>query len=160
MAGALGLNQSDLLALNDRWENTFFPYIQSLNPTQQVDNSYKFGEMVGKIHQLLCEGKKTCLFVGRTSSEPLPPNNQEEEWISADMYRVSSGEESLSGRIHLWIDCNQQEAIESLTGLFDRIVVDWSTIKFLNNDFADLAYAEPFYTKAVHTTTSKNHNNN
>lgn len=135
MAASLGLNPSRTLELNDRWKNEFFP--QCDNPSLEPNNSYKFGEMVGKIDQILCEGKKTCLFVGRPSSQVLPPNNQEEEWISADHQMVSStGGESIPGRIHLWINCNQQDAIESLRGLFDKIVVDWSTIGALSDDFA------------------------
>ena len=136
MAVSLGLDQSRTLELNDRWKNEFFPQGQCDNPSSEPDSSYEFGEMVGKINQILSEGKKACLFIGRTSSEALPPNDQKEEWISADIDRVNSGTESISGRIHLWIDCNQQDAIESLRGLFDRIVIDWSTIKFLNDDFA------------------------
>ena len=137
MAVSLGLDQSRTLELNERWKNEFFPQGQCDNPSEQsMDTPYEFGEMVGKINQILSEGKKACLFIGRTSSEALPPNDQKEEWVSADMYRVNSGKEGIPGRIHLWIDCNQQDAIESLRGLFDKIVIDQSTTKFLNDDFA------------------------
>ncbi len=137
MAASLGLDQSGIAELNARWENEFFPSVKRVNPSAiSMDNSYEFGEMVGKINHILSDGKKACLFIGRTAGEALPPSDQKEEWISADIFRVNSGEEGLTGRIHLWIDCNQQDAIEPLRGLFDRIVIDGATIKFLRDDFA------------------------
>lgn len=73
MAASLGLDQSGIAELNARWKNEFFPSVKRVNPSAiSMDNSYEFGEMVGKINHILSDGKKACLFIGRTAGEALP----------------------------------------------------------------------------------------
>jgi hypothetical protein len=92
--------------------------------------------MVGKIDQLVQGGKRASLFIGRTMLESLPEASEDEVWVSCDLFKGHKSKTPGADRIHLWMNCNQQEAIEVLKGLFDRVVIDTSTIKFLTNDFA------------------------
>lgn len=134
------ISQSDVDSLNARWNSCFSARCIASSDPETIatdENSYQFGEAVKKIDDLRKEGKKICLFIGRNASEKLPSDCNEsdpnEVWISADIQMRNL----LSpNRIHLWIDCNQQEAIETLQGLFNKIVIDQSTTKALYNDFA------------------------
>lgn len=136
------INSNCVFELNKHWKTDFSPNValhekdDGIPPSFQRDN-YEFGKMVAKINDFIAEGKRVCLFVGKPAAQPLPENNENEVWVSADKLIVFDiYREVKPDRMHLWIDCNQQAAIETLTGLFDRIVVDTSTIKFLNDDFA------------------------
>lgn len=128
------VNNSNTVELNQRWYTDFFPQVMQ-KEHNSAENPYRFGEMIEKINAIACTGKKVCLFIGRVSEEPLPHATENEVWVSSDIRRFNSPKTE-SNQIHLWIDCNQQEAIETLKGLFDRVVIDTSTTKCLDYDFA------------------------
>lgn len=90
---------------------------------------YDLDEVVLKIKTLQIENKKLCLFVGRTNDEQLPQEDNV-EWISLDSY---FNPDSLIDRLHLRIDFNNAEQREKIYGLFDKVVVDQSVLKFLSD---------------------------
>ncbi len=96
-------------------------------------------QSIAKIDAYLAQGKKLCLFVGRTPKEPLPSDRGEaqanEIWVSLD--QSDEGPAISADRVHLHFDFNQQTLVRKLKKRFDLIVVDFSVMKFLGNDFAN-----------------------
>ncbi len=96
-------------------------------------------QSIAKIDAFITQGKKLCLFVGRTPREPLPSDRGEakpdEVWVSLD--ESNAGPAVSADRIHLQFNFNHQNLIRKLNKKFDLIVVDFSVIKFLSDDFAN-----------------------
>jgi hypothetical protein len=96
-------------------------------------------QSIAKIDTFIAQGKKLCLFVGRTPKEPLPSDRGEakpdEVWVSLD--ESDAGPAISADRIHLHFNFNHQELIRKLKKKFDLIVVDFSVMKFLHDDFAN-----------------------
>jgi len=77
--------------------------------------------------------KKVGIVLGRRRDQYLP----EEKgwlWISLDTYKPFPRR---SGRLHLDMDFNDDDNLQQLAGLFDKIVVDFSTSKFAKNPVWD-----------------------
>jgi len=72
-------------------------------------------------------GKKIGLVIGRCKNQPVP---QEEGWLWV-AGNIEGDPEILEGRIDLKMDFNQDETYSKLQGLFDKVVIDVSTIKFI-----------------------------
>lgn len=138
--------------LNQKWQTIVSPKVfvewgKNNSDDCAKKEKYKLGEMIAKIHTFHSEGKSICVFPGRTPYEKLPSDNNEakenEVWIALDISIISSeGRNELietpgiDQRIFLWIDYNQQEGLELIKGLFDKVVIDQSTTKAFSNDFA------------------------
>ena len=92
----------------------------------------EFNTVVEKIKNLIKDGKKIYLFVGRTLEERMP-KEKEVVWVSLDQYKFPSYEENsfvkVEDRLHLHMDMNDLEKMKKLKGLFDRIVFDPSVIR-------------------------------
>ncbi len=136
---------------NKSWRENIAPHIlECIRPTpslrapsKKAMDNYNFGAVVLKIKNYQAQGKRVCLFIGRTPTEPLPSDlgeaEKDEVWVSADLLPVptESGRriETPSDRLHLWLDFNQQEGLNLVKGLFQKVVVDISTTKVFNSDF-------------------------
>ncbi len=137
-------------SINKSWRENVVPNLMkfssdcSLSDLSAMANNYNFGAVVLKIKGYQAQGKKICLFIGRTPIEPLPSDlgeaEENEVWVSADIALLPSEGgrrvETSSDRLHLWLDFNQQEGLNLVKGLFQKVVVDISTVKALNSDFA------------------------
>ncbi len=99
---------------------------------------YDNSGVLHQIHRLKEEGLKINLFVGRApyaEDVPLPQSCEGEVWVSLDL--LSGDQEFLKinpQRLHLVIDCNESEQMKSISNLFDRVVVDVSTVKNFESD--------------------------
>jgi hypothetical protein len=84
----------------------------------------------------LAKEKKLCLFVGRAANEPIPESTEAEEWVSLDILKISPAEKNPKSlnRLHLVMDCNDPESLGKIQGLFDRVVVDGSTLKLIQGN--------------------------
>ncbi len=123
------------------------PFGNQSEETKSARQNYNFGEMIGKIKTLQSEGKTICLFVGRTPLEKLPSDQGEakenEVWVSADISlkpycswnNPCIESTDLTQRLYLWLDLNERRLFVSIKGLFDKIVFDQSTSKFLGKNF-------------------------
>ncbi len=138
-------------SLNKQWRETVAPQLMKCTSHSSrfrdlsaaaIDN-YNFGAVVSKIKNYQAQGKRVCLFIGRTPNEPLPSNSGEakenEVWVSADLLLLSPEQgrriETPSDRLHLWLDFNQQEGLNLVKGLFQKVVIDISTTKAFDSDF-------------------------
>ena len=91
--------------------------------------------------QLPKQGKKLCVFIGRGADEPLPKVDNE-VWVSLDINLFGffgkhgkPEDANLSGRVHLKIDMNNdRELLSQIEGLFNKVVLDRSVLKFLSNN--------------------------
>lgn len=92
---------------------------------------------IQQIQNLKNDGKEINLFIGRLPHEKLPENENNTVWVSLDNGNHFDflPEEILQtipkDRIHLIIDCNNSSQIETIKGLFLKVVVDQSTWKFM-----------------------------
>lgn len=95
--------------------------------------NYSLSEMIERVNTASQNNQKICLFIGRKAHEPLPA----EEgclWISGDV-GLSEKICDLSHRIHLQLDFTDEKQLKILSYLFDKIVIDQSTCKYMNGDF-------------------------
>lgn len=112
--------------------------------TNYRKEDYRLSEVIAKIKNLQTEGKLICLFIGRTPCERLPPDFNEakenEFWFTGDIALIHSEyhevlKENPTIDNHLWFDFNHQQGLNLINGLFDKIVIDQSTVKAFPNDF-------------------------
>ncbi|MFT4553322.1 MAG: hypothetical protein ACI9S8_001960 [Chlamydiales bacterium] len=90
---------------------------------------YNLENSIAKITDLAFSEKKLCLFIGRQPHEELP-HEEDEVWVSLDQEGVDL---LPPGRLHLQINANNQEQIERIQNLFDKVVLDWSCLKFFRD---------------------------
>lgn len=112
-------------------------------PSKEKDNThttpYNFDEEILKVRELAktlpLDNKKLCLMVGITQNESLPSDKGEakenEVWVSLDIQPVINKLDPK--RIHLQMDMNDQEALEKISGCFDKVVLDISVLKYFKD---------------------------
>lgn len=88
--------------------------------------------VIEKINQTREEGKKVILVIGRHDAEPLPQDEKNTVYVSLDE-QPRSIVPPAEGRLHLQMDFNSKHDFSPLHGLFDTVIVDFSTLKFLDN---------------------------
>ncbi|MCB1067691.1 MAG: hypothetical protein KDK56_05855 [Simkania sp.] len=88
--------------------------------------------VIEKINQAREEGKKVILVIGRHDAEPLPQDEENAVYISLDE-QPRAIIPPAEGRLHLQMDFNSKHDFSPLHGLFDTVIVDFSTLKFLDN---------------------------
>jgi hypothetical protein len=126
----------------------FFSQTHPKQPSEQTNfreiyENYHFGNVVTKLKQLQADGMLIYGFFGKTPFEALPKAEKNEVWVSIDHSVIpyyTADKETTStildpNRLFLLLDCNQQEGLELVQGLFDKVVIDKSTPKFFENDF-------------------------
>jgi hypothetical protein len=106
--------------------------------------SYDFAWVINKIREFIRLGKKICLFIGRARTEKLPSDyedeaNENEIWVGADIGHFPQTKKPeidiRKKRLFLWMDLNDNAFLKLINGLFDKIVIDLSTTKYLEKDF-------------------------
>src|SRR3984957_19454566 len=112
------------------------PYHDKVFGSEELKKNYNLQEVIDKIKTLAASEHTLCLFIGRQPSEPLPKETHA-VWISGDKV-VNT--EIPDDRLHLWLDFIDSDQLKQLTHLFDKIIIDNSTVKFLgpnaeNEDF-------------------------
>lgn len=116
--------------------------------------AYSLDKVIDRVQTLSKElhenGEKLCLFIGRTPGEPFPGFGQEKEandtWISLDMANKpwdrldQTGNQFITTgkQLHLVMDMNNNDKLKKIQKLFDKIIVDLSTLK--NYDDKDNAW--------------------
>lgn len=95
---------------------------------------YNVGTEISRIVALNNNGAKVCLFAGRTETENLP-EEPGTIWVSLDEQMNSM---PLNGRIHLWMNLNNDDQMARIRDLFDKVVLDQSVLKFIGNPWARL----------------------
>jgi len=75
------------------------------------------------------EGKKVGLIIGRDKDQPVPVED-DWLWVAGNIFGDPA---VLENRVDLQMDFNDSETIEKLKGLFDRVVVDFSTLKAIHS---------------------------
>ncbi len=106
---------------------SLLPFLFLVN--RVADKPYHLDQTIAKVQSLAKEGTKLGLFVGRTLAEAMPAE-EGITWVSLD---IDMGN-PLHHRIHLMMDFTDLEKREKISSLFDKIVVDWSVMKFLGDD--------------------------
>src|SRR5580698_7625555 len=99
---------------------------------RQTPENYTLEEVAQKIEKLTNAYKKTCLFIGRQTHEPLPSEDNT-VWISGD--REFGRPPFSPDRLHICTDFTVAENLQRFHGLFNKIVIDESTTKCLGGDF-------------------------
>lgn len=102
------------------------------NQLKGLQQEYNPETIVKSIREMRLLDKKICLFMCKRENEELP---KEEGclWVSGDI--EVSGIISAT-RLHIWANFNVEQQLEKFYGLFDKIVIDQSSVKFLGNNFA------------------------
>lgn len=98
---------------------------EHLNSTE----SYSLEQAIIKIRNFAKEEKKLCLFLGR-SDEEVVPQEDDAVWISLD---ISVSAKPSPNRLHLQMDFNDSTEMAKIKGLFDKVIVDQSTFKFIRD---------------------------
>jgi len=96
-----------------------------------TDNSRVFGF----ISRASAAGNNIGLIVGRTMLEPVPFQDGW-QWVSLDNvlyhnYQIQDTPQLPSQRHHLVVNINDQAQCDILRALFDKVIVDRSTVKFI-----------------------------
>lgn len=110
-----------------------FEQLKADTVEKSLEETYCLETMIKKIVIATQNNQKICLFIGRTADEPLPLE-ENCTWVSGDKY-LSKQPCSLEDRIHLLCDFTDELQLEKFHTLFDKIVIDQSTCKFLDGDF-------------------------
>lgn len=97
-----------------------------------IKSAYKIDEVIAKIIQAKDEGVKVGIFLGRDNTQVLP---QEEgwKWFSLDI-NLKEGE---TGH-HLKMDFNAPAEMQKIKGLFNKAIIDYSTLKCFNKPWPTL----------------------
>ncbi len=111
--------------------DNFFVATGSLEGVKVRNNA----AVIKKIMQFIAEGKKVCLFIGRTPDEPLP-NEPNTIWVSLDP-KLRKSKELTPDRLHLILSCNDSAEMSTIQRLFSKVVVDQSTWKFFDPGIVD-----------------------
>ncbi len=112
------------------------PTLYAYDTEYDLDFAVKTVEKLSQ--ELPARKMKLCLFIGRTPGEPFPGLGQDkpedEIWVSLDREKVSlekNDDAFLPGKqLHLQINMNDTKTLQRIHKLFDKVLVDQSTIKF------------------------------
>lgn len=88
--------------------------------------------VIEKINQAREDGKKVILVIGRHDAEPLPQEEVDAVYVSLDE-QPRSIEPPAEGRLHLEMEFNSKLDFSPLHGLFDTVIVDFSTLKSIDS---------------------------
>jgi hypothetical protein len=101
-------------------------------------NKYNLQDVISKIQSYTSQGKKIALMVGRTAMEILP-HEENTVWVSLDESLTNCGPKDwlntrkiTPDRLHLNMSFNDRDQMSSIKGLFDKVVIDGSVWKFID----------------------------
>ena len=94
-----------------------------------IPPTYNLDVVINQIKEQQKKGLNLGLFVGRRDNQTLP---QEKGWVwcSLDNAEITS---SLENHLHLNMDFNNENEMQKIQGLFDKVITDYSVLKFLGN---------------------------
>ncbi len=98
---------------------------------QAVDKNNQ--EVTQEIQQLVKDGNRVCLFIGRTPKENLP-QDENTIWVSLD---IKNEVELKPEKYHLILNCNDMNQMATIQHLFSKVIVDQSTWKFFDEGIFD-----------------------
>lgn len=111
-------------------QRAYNPNVIAATPSSHQAANYQLNDVVARIKQLVAEGKKMCLIIGRTDAEPLPDESDPDTcWVSLD---IQSTGQIPPDRLHLWLNFTNNtmpsldSVMEDIQGLFDKVCVDIS----------------------------------
>ncbi len=87
--------------------------------------------VIQDLQSALREGQKTALFIGRDDRQSLPV---EEGWRWFSLNETVNVDPPLA--THIVMDFNDENAIARIYHLFNKVVFDWSTVKFCSKPMA------------------------
>lgn len=90
---------------------------------------------IEKIGSLAKEGRPLAIFLCRGASQPLPLDGR--TWVSLDIEAVDKVPE---GRLHLIMDVNHLYEMTKLQGLFEKAVLDWSSLICCERPYEDFKH--------------------
>lgn len=90
---------------------------------EEVDKLNQLG--IDAILKASTEGKKVGLIIGRDKDQPVPVEDGF-LWVAGN---IVGDPAVLENRVDLQMDFNEPETVQKLQGLFDKVVVDFSTLK-------------------------------
>ncbi|WP_420422368.1 hypothetical protein [Simkania sp.] len=88
--------------------------------------------VIERINQAREEGKKVILVIGRHDAEPLPKEEDDAVYVSLDE-QPRSIVPPAEDRLHLQMEFNSKFDFYPMHSLFDTVIVDFSTMKSVDN---------------------------
>ena len=108
----------------------------SVIENEEYDEEYAIQKLHTLSKDLARTGRKLCLLIGRSPGETFPGIDQKipdnERWVSLDLYKNNKFDDSFipGKQLHLVMNMNDNERLRRIHKLFDKVLVDWSTLKF------------------------------
>lgn len=119
-------NLSNLFAVPETTETGISSELQVMNSNNSI---------IKKIQDYKSNNVQTNLFIGRSSTEPLPEAVINTVWVSLSIDRSQEiRNETANDRLHLIMNCNNNEQMKTIQSLFNLVVVDLSTRKFFDDN--------------------------
>ena len=116
---------------------------------EEIDRLNQLG--IDTILKASTEGKKIGLIIGRDKNQPVP---KEDGWLWV-AGNIAGDPAALENRVDLQMDFSAEETIQKLEGMFDRVVVDISTLKFILGAWQKVApLLKPLSSSELITETS------
>lgn len=91
--------------------------------------------VIKEIEGLAAKGRLLGCFVCRLIDQSLP-QDKERTWVSLDIAEFTTVPQD--GRLHLKFDVQNRNQMQRLQGLFDRVVLDWTSILCCIKPYKDL----------------------
>jgi hypothetical protein len=96
--------------------------------TERIWKEPSIEEMIARLYEAQKKGLKLALFVGREAEQSIP---DETGWVWCSLNSAKLQRPLGKDRLHLPIDFNTTD-IQKIHGLFNKVVVDYSTLKFFD----------------------------
>ena len=117
---------------------------------EEIDRLNQLG--IDKILEASREGKKIGLVIGRCKHQPVPMQDGW-LWVAGN---IVGDPAVLENRVDLNMDFSESDTIQKLEGMFDRVVVDISTLKFIDGAWQRVApLLKPLPSSDLITETTK-----
>jgi hypothetical protein len=105
------------------------PYHDKVFGSEELKKNYNLQEVINKI-KVFAKDHSVCLFIGKQPHESLPIEKNV-IWISGDIVVTKSIPED---RLHLWLNFVDSDQLKDFTQLFDKIIIDRETRKFMGQN--------------------------
>lgn len=109
------------------------PAVSNVEPPALTRTLYKVEEVIARIKQARDEGKKVGIVLGRGNQQSVP---EEAGWKWFSLDESCHGDENLDRHLHM--NFNNLYDLPEFDQVFDKVIVDYSTIKFFNNPWVRL----------------------
>lgn len=92
-------------------------------------------EVIARLHAASASGSKLGIFVGRNDDQSIP---NEEGWTWCSLDRAPTQNGLAENRLHLRMSFNDEDEMKKIQGIFDKVVLDRSVIKFMDDPWITL----------------------